>query len=255
MGTSQFYDDLAPYYDLIYADWEASMTRQGDAIHQMLAAHFPKKHARDVSVLDVSAGIGTQSLPLARLGYRVTARDLSAGAISCLSREAESRGLSIDAAAADMRLVSESVRGRFDSVICMDNSIPHLQTDEEILSALRGFHALVAPGGATFISIRDYEKVDRTPTSSHPYGERTRGSKRFRIEQRWDWLDADHYRTTFRIEEHRGTHWVTVSETDSMYYAIPIPRLLELLAEVGFEDSRLSEIPFFQPVLTGRVGA
>jgi SAM-dependent methyltransferase len=251
MGTSQFYDDLADYYDLIYADWEGSMARQGEGMHQMLAAHFPQKRPGDVSVLDVSAGIGTQALPLARLGYRVTARDLSPGAIERLSREADVRGLSIDAGAADMRSVAGSLSGRFDSIICMDNAIPHLQTDEEILSTLQGFQRLLVPGGAVLVSVRDYDKVDRAPTSTHPYGERIRGSSRFRVGQQWEWLDASHYRTTFLVEELQGNEWVEVSETSSQYYAIPIARLIQLMGDAGFEDCGLSDVPFFQPVLTG----
>lgn len=49
MGTSQFYDDLAAYYDLIYVDWEGSMARQGEAIHQMLASYFPLRSERAFS--------------------------------------------------------------------------------------------------------------------------------------------------------------------------------------------------------------
>jgi SAM-dependent methyltransferase len=161
--------------------------------------------------------------------------------------------LSIDAAAADMRFVSESVQGQFDSIICMDNSIPHLQTDDEIVSALREFHSLLAPGGAVFLSVRDYDKVDRTPTSTHPYGGRIRGSRRYRIEQHWEWIDSSHYRTTLLIEELRDGHWFPVNEASSLYYAIPIPRLLQLMEEAGFEYCGLSDVPFFQPVLTGRV--
>jgi hypothetical protein len=32
---TRFYDDIADYYDLIFADWQESMTRQGAAIEAM----------------------------------------------------------------------------------------------------------------------------------------------------------------------------------------------------------------------------
>jgi SAM-dependent methyltransferase len=255
MSTSQFYDDLAEVYDLIYADWDKSMAHQGQALARMLEAEFPERVGEGLRILDVSAGIGTQSLPLAKLGHRVTARDLSSGAISRLRREAEARGLSIDAAAADMRFVSESTQGPFDSIIAIDNSVPHLQTDEEIAFALRGFYELLAPGGAVFISVRDYEKVDRTPKSSHPYGERSRSDKTFRVKQHWEWLDPSHYRTTFVFEELRGSDWVRFNQTSSVYYAIPVSRILELMEGVGFVSCGLGDIPFFQPVLKGCVAA
>jgi len=125
MSATQFYDDLAEYYDLIYAEWGRSMLRQSEAIAQILIDHFPERAGEGFRLLDVSAGIGTQALPLAQLGHRVTARDLSSKAINRLKKEAQERGFSIDAAAADMLRVSESIEGCFDAVLCMDNS-PHL---------------------------------------------------------------------------------------------------------------------------------
>ena len=55
--------------DLIDPDWEAAMERQGDLLSRLLP--------QGCRVLDVAAGIGTQSLPLAAKGYEVVARDLS----------------------------------------------------------------------------------------------------------------------------------------------------------------------------------
>lgn len=69
MATSEFYDTLAPYYHLIYADWEVSIGRQSralDAIIRSTGGPQPR------SVLDASCGIGTQSIGLAQLGYEVT---------------------------------------------------------------------------------------------------------------------------------------------------------------------------------------
>jgi ubiquinone/menaquinone biosynthesis C-methylase UbiE len=66
MTTSEFYDTLAPYYHLIYADWEVSIGRQSralDAIIRSTGGPQPR------SVLDTSCGIGTQSIGVAQLGY------------------------------------------------------------------------------------------------------------------------------------------------------------------------------------------
>lgn len=253
MSTSQFYDDLAEYYDLIYADWGKSMVRQGEAIAQILLEHFPVRAGGGLRLLDVSAGIGTQALPLAQLGHRVTARDLSTRAIDRLSREAQYRGLSIDSAPADMLRVAETVEGCFDAVLCMDNSLPHLLTDSEISIALGQFREVLDPGGLILISVRDYAEIDRTPKSVHPYGERHRRKRKFRLGQNWEWLDSSHYRTTLLIEEFREGGWERICETLSTYYAISIPRLLELMEVAGFGSCGQSDVQFFQPVLTGRV--
>ena len=110
------------------------MARQGQSIHQILRAEFPGRAIRELRILDAAAGIGTQAIPLAQLGYQVVARDLSRGAVVRLVQEARVRGLRIDSAAADMREVSGTVEGPFDAVIAMDNSVPHLLRDEERLT-------------------------------------------------------------------------------------------------------------------------
>jgi SAM-dependent methyltransferase len=248
VGPSSFYDDIAELYDLIYADWEGSMRRHGAAISAMLG----RTDGSGARILDVSAGIGTQALPLAALGYEVVARDLSAGAIARLRREAESRGLALDADTADMRSVGGSVSGSFDAVIAFDNSVPHLLSDAEIADALRGFADLLVEGGALLISVRDYGLVDRRPTSFHSYGERKRGGRTFRLGQAWKWLDAAHYDTTMIIEREENGVWNEVVRTEARYYAIAIERLLALMRSAGLEAERVADVPFFQPVLRGR---
>jgi len=103
------------------------------------------------------------------------------------------------------------------------------------------------------ISVRDYAEVDRTPVSFHPYGERLRGKRKFRLGQNWEWLDSLHYRTTLLIEEFREGGWERLCETHSTYYAISIARLLELMSAAGFVSCGQSDSSFFQPVRSGRV--
>ena len=241
------------------------MSRQGGEIARMLEALGSEKARGEFRILDVSAGIGTQTLPLAALGYDLTARDLSDEAIVRLRREAAARALSVDAAPADFRTVAPSLPGSFDmagspsgkvkdlfdAVIAFDNSIPHLQSDAEITAAFGDFLQLLVPGGALLISVRDYDEVDRTPTSFHPYGERTRAGRQYRLGQTWTWLDTSHYRTTIVVEERRDGEWTEVVRTDALYYAISLTRLLELMCDAGFTHCRLSEAPFYQPVLVG----
>jgi 2-polyprenyl-3-methyl-5-hydroxy-6-metoxy-1,4-benzoquinol methylase len=69
-----FYDQLAPYYHLIFEDWQASIDRQGNCLDAIIRAEWGPSFR---TVLDAAAGIGTQALGLATRGYQVTASDLS----------------------------------------------------------------------------------------------------------------------------------------------------------------------------------
>src|SRR6185503_20410005 len=155
--VEKFYDELAAFYDLIYADWPRSGRRHGDAITQLIEHKLPGKAPCDSTVLDVAAGIGTQSLALAELGYRVQSRDLSARAIERLVGEARSRGLSIDARTADMREVDSTVSEPVDVVLSFDNAISHLLSDRDLARAFSSFHRALRPGGLCLISVRDYD--------------------------------------------------------------------------------------------------
>ena len=127
-----FYDDLASQYHLIFEDWDASTDHQGTALARIVRERWPNHH----SVLDVACGIGTQAIGLAANGFKVTASDVSVGAIARARNEAQRRGQSIDFSACDMREAFAQHGGAFDLVLCCDNSIPHLLSDTEILVAL-----------------------------------------------------------------------------------------------------------------------
>ncbi len=136
-----FYDQLAPWYHLIYPDWEASMRRQAASIDAVLH-DFQRRPT--VDIVDVACGIGTQAIGLAQLGYRL--------------------------AVADMRNAYVRHGGGFDAVLCGDNSITHLLTDQDIGRALGQFLQCLAPGGACLVSTRDYDLEQATERQIKPYG-------------------------------------------------------------------------------------
>ena len=243
-----FYDAFATYYDLIFEDWEQTMLRQGAFITELIARELPA--VTNVRVLDAAAGIGTQSLPLARVGFQVACRDLSAAAIGRLACEAEKRGVVVDANVADMRHVHTSVSQPVDVVLAFDNSVPHLLSDADILLAFKSFFRCLKPGGVCLLSVRDYDTASRTDLV-HAYGVRWRDGLRYIPLQVWHWLDDSRYELRFHVvmESAPEPRLLTfVSE----YYAVSVSRLLELLQQAGFVDSRRLDESFYQPVLVAR---
>ncbi|MFJ2088657.1 hypothetical protein ACIOEW_05255 [Streptomyces sp. NPDC087901] len=136
-----FHDDLAADYDLIHADWDASIARQaaalsalvgepgpagvvprggsagqGDAPRRALGpvpAHRAMWPRRAVGPFPATRPARTTcwtrlrhrdpGAGLAALGYRVTGSDLSPVAVARAAKEAASRGLRLRVTAADMR--------------------------------------------------------------------------------------------------------------------------------------------------------
>ncbi len=248
MAAADFYDTLAPFYHLIFQDWDASIRRQGAALDSIVrSAGGPRLR----TVLDASCGIGTQSLGLAELGYEVTGSDLSPAAVERARREASRRGLSIPFSVSDMRLVHAHHQRAFDVVLSCDNSVPHLLSDADILAAFQEFHRCTAPGGLCLVSVRDYAALDLSvPVQLHPYGIHSTDEARHVLFQVWD-LRPPLYDTTFYVIEHRAGEEPRTHAARATYYAVSVDTLLRFLERAGFSDVRRLDGVFFQPVLVG----
>jgi SAM-dependent methyltransferase len=246
--TTAFYDRLAPYYHLLYGDWESSVAKQGEALARLL------REAGVVSgglVLDAASGIGTQTLGLLKHGYRLAASDISVGAIERLKVELSRRDLHANAHVDDLRTLSCTASESMAAVIACDNSIPHLLSDAEILQAFRSCYRCLRQGGVAIFSVRDYAAIERISPDVRPYGLRYEAESRFLAVQVWEW-ENDQYdlRVYLTAESPAG-----ICETQvlrSRYYAVTIERLLSLLAEAGFADVERRDDVLFQPVLLGR---
>jgi len=169
MSVRAFYDELAPLYHLVYEDWETTVVRQGGALASLIAEYWG---AGAHAVLDASLGIGTQALGLLARGFRVTGSDLSVGAVTRARREATVRRVPLLSLVADFRALP--VRSAaFDVVLLCDNSLPHLDSEADILVALAECFRCVHRGGGCLISMRDYVIRDharrrRRSRGNHP---------------------------------------------------------------------------------------
>jgi len=250
--VARFYDELADDYHLIYADWDASTRRQGAALDALIGEGR-------AAVLDCSCGIGTQAVGLALRGHRVTGTDLSARAAARAAREATRRNLTLRTAAADMRRLPFS-DGRFDTVVCADNSLPHLLTERDAHAALAEMRRVLRPGGLLLVSIRPYDDLLRDrPASTAPHVHRSidcgDGDDRTVTFQLWHWHDdGEHYDLEhFQLLPAGGEWRVQVRRTP--YWALGRDRLTGLAVKAGFVDpgwQMPQETGFFQPLLIAR---
>jgi 2-polyprenyl-3-methyl-5-hydroxy-6-metoxy-1,4-benzoquinol methylase len=248
MDTGEFYDKIAPFYDLIYSDWEASIKRQAGQLSSIIAEYGIKAGS---SILDVSCGIGTQTLGLAALGFNLTASDLSAAEVRRAQAEAKKRALAIKLSVCDMREVASHHREQYDVVLSGDNSVPHLLTDSDILKAFRQFYDCTRPGGICVLTVRDYANEKIESGVIKPYAVRERADGRYIIFQVWE-VDGGQYITSmyFLRDLKDGTCDSQVSR--ARYYAIPVAKLMSLLEDAGFSKVKREDGVFFQPVIVGR---
>ena len=245
--TTDFYNQISPFYHLIFPDWDASIRRQAAALDEIIKKFWGDSHR---SVLDVACGIGTQTLGLARLGYDLTASDISDAEIERAKIEADCRGLTVKFSVADMREAHSHHQKEFDVVIACDNAIPHLLTDEEILTAFQQMYACTRPGGGCLITVRDYDAEGRGVTQVKPFGVRTEGQSKYLVFQVWEFEGDIYDLSMYFVEDNGGPDCVTrVMRTK--YYAVGIDKLMALMREAGFENVQRLDESFYQPVIIG----
>jgi len=96
-------------------------------------------------ILDVACGAGRHSIPLARLGYKVTGVDLSTSFLDEARRRADEEQLTIDWHRGDMRELPW--RDRFDGALCFGNSFGYCDRDGT-RAFVRALAASLKPGAA-----------------------------------------------------------------------------------------------------------
>jgi SAM-dependent methyltransferase len=231
-GTmSDFYDQLAPYYHLLYEDWDASIAAQGELLDNIIQSEWGPSANK---ILDVSCGIGTQCLALASREYEVTGSDLSPGAVARASKEAVARHLSISFSVSDMRNLEIFHESNFDIVISAGNAIPHLLSDNEIVGALKEMYACLRPGGGCLLTTRQYDQEERGKAIFKPFGVRDEGDHRYIIFQVWDFEDDQYDFAMYFIKTNKQSDIIDTFVGHSRYYAVSPVRLLELMKLAGF---------------------
>ena len=247
MSVRDFYDALAPHYHLIFEDWDASIARQAAALDSVMRALLGEGSH---TVLDVACGIGTQSLGLAAVGHRVTGSDVSPAAVERARSEAAARGLTGEFSVCDMRAVYEHHGGReFDVVLCADNSLPHLVSDDDIAAALDAFLRCTRPGGLCVVSLRDYAAAERGVPQVKPYALHRDGDRRRLLVQAWEWRGALYDLSLYTVDDDGGACRASVSRTT--YYAIPVAEVAALMERAGFAKVRRIDGKLFQPLVVG----
>jgi len=247
--TQSFYNAMAAHYDKLFLDWTASVHEHAAILDALFRAYGFDPGA---SVLDCACGIGTQAIGLAALGYRVTASDISDGALKEARQRAAANGVQIRFGHADFRALADTFSGRFDIVIAMDNALPHMLTGGALEAAVRSMIGQTKMNGLFVASIRDYDGLlPEKPAYTQPYIHKTKKGQHVSF-QTWDW-EGDHYRFTQYIIDDEET--LEIHKFDCEYRAVRREELTKLLLAGGCRDVawKLPEdTGWYQPIVIAR---
>lgn len=139
---------LAPIYRWMLGDPETALARS----RAELASLGIGPAAPGARALDLGAGTGSQSIPLAELGYEVTAIDASTELLA----ELRGRDPEVITREGDIRDLAELVTGEFDVIVCMGDTLTHLPSKSAVERTLAAARNKLAPSGKLALTFRDY---------------------------------------------------------------------------------------------------
>ncbi len=140
---------LAPIYVWMTGGIEAALHAGGTEIDALRLPIAPGS-----AVLDLGAGFGVHSIPLARKGMSVTAIDFSAELLRVLS---ELQGeLPVRAINDDLLEFPRHITEPPAAILLMGDTIAHLPGRDDVERLIGKAFAELRPGGMLVVSLRDY---------------------------------------------------------------------------------------------------
>lgn len=155
MNTAKDHYDqqLASVYSWMAGTPEVAIKRNCDLFRQLEIDSAPRGLA-----VDLGAGSGFQSIPLAELGFSIVAVDFCAALLSELS--ARAKYLPVRTVHDDILNFSKYVDEQAQVIVCMGDTLTHLESLSSVQSLLLSVERALVQGGKLILTFRDYVSVE-----------------------------------------------------------------------------------------------
>lgn len=144
---------LAPVYSWMFGTPEAAIQRNRNLLNQLGIAAATQEFA-----IDLGAGSGFQSIPLAELGYSVLAIDFCEALLRELSDRASD--LAIRPVQDDLLNFTHYVDQPVQLIVCMGDTLTHLASLDAVQDLLAKVAQALAQAGKLVLTFRDYVTVE-----------------------------------------------------------------------------------------------
>ena len=144
MKVKEKYDDFSNNYDLFGTTL---------VIDEVEKEFFEKIFSQyDVeSVLDCACGTGVHCYLLSEMGYDIKGSDLSNGMLKKAKENLKKVNSKIDLRQCDFRKLDNSFEEKFDAVLCLTTSLPHLHKKIELIKALKSMKSVLKEDGIVIV--------------------------------------------------------------------------------------------------------
>lgn len=111
-------------------------------------------------VLDLGSATGSQALDLAASGCQATGLEPCEAMLKLAMLKATERGLPARFAKGGMLDAAERTQPRsLDLLLCLGNTLPHLDGSGELAALFRGAASMLKPGAAFVLQLLNYERI------------------------------------------------------------------------------------------------
>jgi SAM-dependent methyltransferase len=111
--------------------------------------------------MDTACGTGHHAIALANLGFQVSGSDLFPEMVSLADANAKAAGQQVVFRTAGFGNINDCFGqpGEFNAVLCLGNSLPHVDSNEDLKKALLDFKELLCSGGMLLLQMRNFDLV------------------------------------------------------------------------------------------------
>lgn len=241
MSVKEHYDNhLGNFYSWMAGDFESKANEFQNFLlhHSVLPVHSKR-------AIDLGAGHGIQSIPLAKLGFSVLAVDFNRQLLSEL--EEKGKGLKIKTLNDDIKNVKRFSNEDAEVILCCGDTISHLNDKSEIKALIHDIASMLNSGGKIILSFRDYSTELTGDNRFIPVK-----SDEYRILTCILDYGHDRVRVTDLLYERQEAGW---QQKVSSYYKVRIrtTELVEILDSVGFEIQLNSIVSRMTTIIASKI--
>jgi 16S rRNA G527 N7-methylase RsmG len=148
-SVEQHYADvLSEVYSWMFGGFEAGVAKNVEFFEQH---HITPRGS--ATAIDLGAGCGFQSIPLARRGFSVTAVDLDRKLLDELIAHIGANAVST--VQDDLLNFDRYTEGRVELVVCMTDTVAHLRSKDEVQTLFKKVLAALEDRGRLILTFRD----------------------------------------------------------------------------------------------------
>ncbi len=215
-----FYEELSKYYDIVFPLGKPQLKFMLGRIKE------------NGNVLDLASGTGNYSIALAKEGYNVAAVDLDEEMVNHVEAKNRAEGTNVKPYVMDMKKIDSLGENTYDGIICIGNSLVHLNNTDEIKEVLNKMYNLLSDDGVVILQIVNYDRILKYDVKELPLIDRP--ESRVKFVRNYDIEDGKVLFKTKLVIDGERTY-----DNCIKLYPLQSEELVTYLKEAGFTDIKL----------------